>query len=80
MLLLVVVSLNSFFSCDNFCTDDSLRWFGILSLSTSAKLAAAARNASSRVKIGFVMYFCMKNTVPDALGVCVSLNHRLQHR
>ena len=77
---MVVVSLNSFCRRANSCTEDSFRWCGILFWSASARFAAAAMTASSGSTVGFVMYLCLKNTVPDTLVARVSFTHNFQHR
>ena len=79
MLLLVVFSLNIFFSCNNYCTEDSFRWCGILFLSAYARLTDDAMIESSGVTVGFGMYLCLKNTVSDTIGVRVLFTHRLKH-
>ena len=68
--LLVVVSLNSFCSFINSCTDDNFRWCGIF-LSTSARFEAATMTESLGVTVGFVMFLCFRNTVTYTLGACV---------
>ena len=76
---MVVVSLNIFCFRVNSCTDDSFRWCGISFLSASDKLVDAATTASSGVTVGFVMYLCLKETVPHTLGPFVLFTHRFQH-
>ena len=80
MLLLAVASLKIFCSRDNSCMDDSLRRCGILFLSASDKLMAAAMNAYLGVMVDFFMYLCLNNTVSGALGACVCFTHSFQHR
>ena len=79
MFLLVVVSLNSFFSHDYYFIEDSFRWCVIL-LCVSGSLVAAALTDSSGVRVRFVIYLCLKNTVPENLGARLSFTHRFQHR
>ena len=45
--------------------------------SASARLAASEIKVSYEMTIGFVMYLCLKNTVPDTLGARVSFTQRL---
>ena len=76
---MVVLSVNSFCRRDNYCMEDSFRWWGIF-LSASDMFAAAAMTESSVMTVGFVMYLCLKNTVPDTLVARVSFTHNFQHR
>ena len=77
---MVVAYLNIFYSCDNSCIEYSFWWCGILFLSESAGFAAAANSVYSGVTVGFVMYLCLKNTVPETLVARVSFTHNFQHR
>ena len=76
---MVVISVNSFCRRNNYCMEDSFRWCGIF-LSASDMFAAAAMTESSGMTVGFVMYLCLKNTVPDTLVARVSFTHNFQHR
>ena len=48
--------------------------------SASSRLAVSIMTVSSQAKVGFFMYLCLKNTVPDTIGAHVSFTHRFQHR
>ena len=80
ILLLVIVSLKSCFSCVNSCTDFYFRWYGILFLSASTKFASTSMTAYSGVTVGFVMYLCLKNNVPETIFEILSFTHMFQHR
>ena len=47
---------------------------------TAAMSCAAARTASAAVTVGFKIYLCLKNTMPDIIVALVLLIHRRQHR
>ena len=49
-------------------------------LSALAMFEAAAMTASYGSMVGFVMYLCLKNTVPETIFAHVSFTHRLQQR
>ena len=48
-------------------------------LGASTRLAATTMTAYLGVKVGFVMYLYLKNTVRDTLGSCVSSTHSYKH-
>ena len=48
-------------------------------LSALAMFEAAAMTASYGSMVGFVMYLCSENTVPENIFACVSFTHRFQH-
>ena len=73
---MVVFSLNSFCRRKNYCMEDSFRCCGIYFLILYARFADASITASSGVKFGFVMYFCLKITVPETLVARVSFTHK----
>ena len=47
--------------------------------SASAGFAVAAITASSGVTVGFLMYFCLKNTFPETLVAHISFTHKSQY-
>ena len=73
-----VVFLNSFCRRNNYCMEDYFRWCDSFFLSASDRFVATATTASSGVIFGFVMYLCLKNTVPETLVARVSFTHRYQ--
>ena len=77
---MVVASLNSFCRHNNSCMEDSFRWCGILFLTVSARFPTDAMKLSYGVTVGFVVYLCLKNTVPETIFAHVSFTHRLQQR
>ena len=77
---MVVISLNSFCRRDNSCMEDYFRWYGILFLSASTKFASTSMTAYSGVTVGFVMYLCLKNNVPETIFEILSFTHMFQHR
>ena len=58
-LLLVVAFMKISFRCVKAYKDDSLRWWGVLLFSASAKFEAADMTASSGMMVGFVIYLCL---------------------
>ena len=77
---MVGFSLNIFYMRNDYCIENSLRWCGILFWGAPDRFSAAAMTTSYVVTIGFVMYFCLKNTVPEILVARVSFIHKLQHQ
>ena len=73
-------SLNIFYRHANSCMDDSFMWCGILFLSVSARFVAATMMAYYLLTVGFVMYFCLKNTFPEIIVARVSFTNKFQHR
>ena len=46
----------------------------------STRFVDAAMTASYGVTVGFMMYLCLKITVPETLVARVSFTHKFQHR
>ena len=80
MCYMVVASLHILWRHDSSCMEDYFRWCGIFFLSASAMFAASEIEVSSGVTVGFVMYLCLKTTVPENLVEYVLFTSKFQHR
>ena len=60
--------------------DLSPRWQFIFVLRVSAMFCAVAMMASAAVTVGFEIYLCLKNTMPDILVALVFCTHRRQQQ
>ena len=55
-------------------------WRFVFVLRESAMLCAAAMTASAAVTVGFEIYLCLKNTMPDILVALVFCTHKRQQQ
>ena len=60
--------------------DSSPRWGFIFVLRASAMYWDADRTASAALTVGFEIYLCLKNTMPDILVTFVFFTHRHQQQ
>ena len=58
----------------------SPRWWLIFVLRVSAMFYAVAMMASAVANVGFEIYLCLKNTMPNILVALVFCTHRRQQR
>ena len=72
--------VNIFCRLERAVRDSSLRWRFMFVLRASSMFCAATMTASAAVTVGFEIYFCLKNTMPDILVNPVFFTQRFQQQ